>query len=70
MAPSPLHMGIRSDFSSGEASTFCLYFSGSWRCSAHGRLQSALPCLHKKKLLPFTAIVTKMRVFGSNGILG
>jgi len=59
IAPSTLSMGVRSTFSWGETSTFCLYFSGCWRCNAHGRLQSALLFLRKKKLLHFMTIVTK-----------
>jgi len=32
MAPSPLSIGIRRNFSRGATSIFCLYFSGCWRC--------------------------------------
>ena len=46
-------------FPGGATSTFCLQFSGCWWCSAIGGSQSALPFLHKKKLLHFMAIVTK-----------
>ena len=66
MAPSPLSTGICSNFYRRETSTFCLYFSLCWRCSANEGLQSALPFLHKKKLLLFTAIVTKIRFVDSN----
>jgi len=53
-------------FPGGETSTFCLYFSGCWQCNALGRSQSASPFLHKKELLDFTAIVTKMHFVGNN----
>jgi len=39
-------------FQGGAKSTFCLSFSGCWRCSAHGRSQNALPFQHHKENAP------------------
>jgi len=42
-------MGVRRNLSRGRAtSTFCLSFSGCWRCNANGRLQNPLLFLHKE----------------------
>jgi len=36
-------------FQGGAKSTFCLSFSGSWRCNANRRTQNASPFLHHKE---------------------
>jgi len=47
-------MGVRRNFSRGGAtSTFCLSFSGCWRCHENGRSQNALLFLHHKENLPW-----------------
>jgi len=45
--------GLDSDWKISQSAHFC------WQCNANGFLQSALPFFYKKKLLHFTAIVTK-----------
>jgi len=42
-------MGVCRNFSKREKSTFCLSFSGFWRCNASGRTQNALLFLHHKE---------------------
>ena len=46
-------MSVRRNFSRGTTSTFCLLFSGCWRCNADGRLQNAVLFLHHKENSPW-----------------
>ena len=46
-------------FPEGEKSTFCLSFSGCWRCSAHGRSQNVLPFQHHNENAPCYGNSTK-----------
>jgi len=43
----------------GAKSTFCLSFSGCWRCNAHGRSQTLYPFNTTKKMPRVTATVPK-----------
>jgi len=45
-------MGFRRKFSRGATSTFCLSFSGCWRCNENGRSQNSLLFLHYKENSP------------------
>ena len=54
----PFPLVSEETFPGGTTLTFCLYFSGLRRCNANGRSQNFSP-FYTKKLLHFTAIVTK-----------
>ena len=48
------YMGVRRKFSRGGATlTYCLSFSGCWRCDANGRSKLALAFLHHKENYPW-----------------
>jgi len=58
---------VRRNFSRGKTKlTFCLSFSGWWRCNANGRSQNALPFQHHKQIAPCYGNSPKMHFFGSN----
>jgi len=44
--------GVRSNFSRGANSIFCLSFPCCWRCNANARSQNALPFLHHNENAP------------------